>query len=79
MPKFCGTAGSAVDLALDLKNRWDGKALVLRGSSVVFTRALIMAIPTLITNLIPTILIALKAWYVRLQPIIPTPSYSALL
>ncbi|EIM92836.1 uncharacterized protein STEHIDRAFT_152140 [Stereum hirsutum FP-91666 SS1] len=55
-------AGSAVDLALDLKNRWDGRALVLRGQSVVFTRALIMAVPTLLTNLCPTTLIAIKAW-----------------
>lgn len=66
MLMFRTIAGSAVDLALDLKNRWDGRALILRGPSVVFTRALIMAIPTLLTNLCPTTLIAIKAWYVHL-------------
>lgn len=40
----------------------------------MFTRALIIAIPTLLTNLCPTTLIALKAWYVRLQAVTSTQS-----
>lgn len=67
MLMFHAVAGSAIDLALDLKNRWDGRPLILRGRSVVLTRALIMAIPTLLTNLCPTTLIAIKAWYGHLS------------
>lgn len=48
--------GSAVDLALDLKDRWNGVAI---GH---LKRALIIAIPTLLTNIYPTCLIASKAW-----------------
>ena len=57
-----GAVGSVVDVSLDLEDRWDGNAISFQGLSAILGRALIMAIPTLFTNLCATTLIAVKAW-----------------
>lgn len=61
--------GSVVDVSLDLEDRWDGEGISFKGLSAILGRALIMAIPTLFTNLCATSLIAVKAWCVLIGDI----------
>ncbi|EIM82730.1 uncharacterized protein STEHIDRAFT_160360 [Stereum hirsutum FP-91666 SS1] len=64
---MCILATVVVDVSLDLEDRWDGEGISFKGLSAILGRALIMAIPTLFTNLCATTLIAVKAWKHRVS------------